>query len=66
MKFSNYLEGIENVEIWPIISLIIFTIFFVILLYGVFKMDKRYIQKMKNMPLEKNNNADTSLENKIL
>ncbi len=65
MGFSRYFEGIENIEIWPIISLIIFTIFFVVLLYGVFKMDKKYVQKMENMPLEKNDGTD-SLENKIL
>ncbi len=65
MGFSRYFEGIENIEIWPIISLIIFIIFFVVLLYGVFKMDKKYVQKMENMPLEKNDGTE-SLENKIL
>jgi Ca2+/Na+ antiporter len=65
MGFSRYFEGIENIEIWPIISLVIFIIFFVVLLYGVFKMDKKYVQKMENMPLEKNDGTD-SLENKIL
>ncbi len=65
MGYSHYFEGIDNVEIWPIISLIIFVIFFVVLLYGVFKMDKKYIQKMKNMPLEKENSTDTSLKNII-
>ena len=66
MGFSRYFEGIENVEVWPIISLIIFVIFFIVLLYGVFKMDKKYITKMGNMPLDKDNDSNTSLENKIL
>ncbi len=66
MGFSRYFEGIENIEIWPIISLIIFTVFFIVLLYGVFKMDKKYIKKMENMPFDKNNGSDTSLDNKIL
>lgn len=66
MGFSRYFEGIENVEVWPIISLIIFVIFFIVLLYRVFRMDKKYITKMGNMPLDKNNDSNTSLENKIL
>lgn len=52
--FKHYFEGIQNVEIWPIISLIIFFLFFVILILWIFKVDKKYIRKMKNMPLDNN------------
>ena len=66
MGYSHYFEGIDNVEVWPIFSLIIFVIFFIVLLYGVLKMDKKYITEMENMPLDKDKDSTTSLENKIL
>jgi len=50
--FKHYFEGIENVEIWPVISLIIFFLFFAGLLVYIFTIDKKYIRKMENMPLE--------------
>ncbi len=56
----NTLERIQGVEIYPIISLLIFFIFFVVMSYLVFNLDKGYINKMKNMPLEDDNNDDKS------
>jgi hypothetical protein len=46
------LESIENVAIWPVISLSIFFAFFLVLIYYVFTANKSYITRMKNMPLE--------------
>ncbi len=54
MKFINYLSDIVNVEIYPLISLIIFVLFFVSLIIYVIKSDKNYIKKMSDMPLENN------------
>ncbi len=54
MKFINYLSEIVNVEIYPMISLIIFVLFFVGLIIYVIKSDKNYIKKMSDMPLENN------------
>ena len=54
--YKNILQSIENVSIWPIISLSIFFIFFLVLLWWVFTADKGFITKMKNMPLENNSN----------
>ena len=50
--FKYIYELIENVEIYPIVSLLIFFIFFVALILYVFFVDKGYIDKMKNIPLE--------------
>ena len=49
--FKNHLSGIEGVSIFPVISLSIFFIFFVLLAIFVFKADKSYIKKMGDMPL---------------
>ena len=50
--FKHYFERIEGIEIYPIISLIIFVTFFVGLIIWVIKVDKKYINKMKDMPLD--------------
>ena len=50
--FKHYFELIENVSVWPIISFSIFFGFFLILIIWLFKVDKGYITKMKNLPLD--------------
>lgn len=52
---ANALEQIVGVEIFPIISLVIFFIVFGVMVYLVLKSDKKYIDEMKNMPLEGEN-----------
>lgn len=58
--FKHYFEGIQNIEIWPIISLTIFFMFFIGLVFWVFKVDKKYINEMENLPLE---NSKTTNDN---
>lgn len=50
--FKHYFEQIENVEIWPIISLSIFFIFFICLLLYVIKVDKKYIDDVSQLPMD--------------
>ena len=57
--YKNVLQNIDNIEIWPIISFVIFFLFFLCLLWWVFTADKKFIQDMANMPLtdkDTNNN----------
>lgn len=49
--FKHYFEKIHNVEIWPIISLTIFFVFFVGLILYVWRMKKDYVQEMGDIPL---------------
>ena len=61
--FKHYFEQIQNIEIWPIISLTIFFIFFLCLILYIIQMDKGYIEKMKGLPMDGNDdegNATTS------
>jgi cytochrome c oxidase cbb3-type subunit 3 len=51
MKFRNYLETIAGVEIYPLISLIIFFAFFVGLLIYVLRLDNESLNKMRRLPL---------------
>ena len=54
----NYLQSIEGVEIYPLISLLVFVIFFVVILVWMLKVDKNYINKMEKLPLDSNNNRN--------
>jgi cytochrome c oxidase cbb3-type subunit 3 len=56
MKFINYLESIAGIDIFPMISLIIFFVFFVILIGYVMLTDKQEMIAMKNLPLEQDDN----------
>lgn len=51
----NTLEQIGGVEIFPTISLILFFVVFSVMLYLVITANKSYIDEMKNMPLDNNN-----------
>ena len=51
----NQLEQIAGVEIYPIISMLIFFTFFVLVTYMVIKTDKKEIEELSNMPLDGNN-----------
>jgi cytochrome c oxidase cbb3-type subunit IV len=50
--FKHYFESIQGIEIYPVISLLIFFIFFILLFAWVIKADKKYIDNMKNLPLD--------------
>ncbi|MBK8722287.1 MAG: CcoQ/FixQ family Cbb3-type cytochrome c oxidase assembly chaperone [Saprospiraceae bacterium] len=54
MKFSTYLVQITGVSIYPIISLLLFVAFFVIVTYWVYSIDKKEIQRLENLPLDDN------------
>lgn len=59
--FKHYFERIEGIEVWPIISLIIFFTFFVGLIFWVIKMDKKYVRKMENLPFEEESEINESV-----
>jgi len=57
LKFiKGHLETISGVEIYPILSLLIFFTFFVVLFWWVATAKKSYIKEVSNLPLEIDNN----------
>lgn len=53
LKFiKGHMDSISGVEIYPIISLLIFFIFFVILFWWVITAKKDYIKNVSNIPLD--------------
>jgi cytochrome c oxidase cbb3-type subunit 4 len=49
---KQYAEKMDHVAIYPIVSLFIFFLFFVVLLVFVQKMDKQKIVELSNIPLD--------------
>ncbi len=52
MKFIHYLTSIADIEIYPLISLSIFFVFFIVLLWYVFTANKNELVTLKNLPFE--------------
>lgn len=51
---KQFLTHVTGMEGYLIFSMVVFILFFVGLLWWVFTADKAYIEKMKNLPLDKN------------
>jgi len=62
LKFvKGYMENIDGVATYPMISLLIFFIFFLGLFWWVFTTSKEHIKEMSEMPLEKDNQQNFEL-----
>jgi len=56
LKFvKHHMESITGIEIYPLISLIIFFTFFVILFWWVITAKKDYINEVSNIPFDNQN-----------
>jgi len=58
---QKYTETIKGAEIYPMISLLIFFIFFVVLLWVVLKMSKESIETLSNIPLDENEEPTSNI-----
>ena len=52
--YKNVLQSIENIAVWPVLSFIIFFLFFICLLWWVLTTDRKFIHTMKRLPLANN------------
>ncbi|BDD06316.1 cbb3-type cytochrome c oxidase subunit 3 [Aureibacter tunicatorum] len=50
--FKHYFETIQDIEVGPLISLVIFVTFFVGLSIWIYFLSDKYVKHMKNMPIE--------------
>ncbi|MDV7188415.1 CcoQ/FixQ family Cbb3-type cytochrome c oxidase assembly chaperone [Lutibacter sp. TH_r2] len=63
LKFIKHnLSGIDGVEIYPIISLLLFFTVFVLMLIFVFKLPKKNIDEISQLPLDNTNNKEIDNE----
>ena len=59
LKFiKEHMESITGIEIYPIISLLIFFTFFVVLFWWVFTAKKEYLETVSNIPLDNQNQSE--------
>ena len=61
---SDMLRSISGLEIYPIISLVLFFSVFLFTVVKVWRLDKEYLRRMGNLPLEIND--DTSDSGRII
>jgi cytochrome c oxidase cbb3-type subunit 3 len=52
MKFINYLTSISGVGIFPLISLLVFFIFFTVLAIYIVRVDRERMKYMESLPIE--------------
>lgn len=65
LKFIKHnMETIIGIEIYPIISLLIFFIFFIGLYFWVFSYKKEAINELSQMPLDDNEHSPLNQEEK--
>jgi cytochrome c oxidase cbb3-type subunit IV len=60
--YKFVLQGIENIEVWPIIALILFLSVFTIGVIFAVTADKKYIDHMENLPLDDEGEQEISTE----
>lgn len=58
---KQYAETISDVNIYPMISLMIFFLFFIVLLVLVKKMKKERIEELANLPFENEELTNSTL-----
>lgn len=59
--YKEILRSIEGIEVWPVISLVIFFLFFTSTIWWLVTVDKGFIEEMKQKPLN-----DGLIKNKFL
>lgn len=50
--YKEILQGIDHIAVWPVISFVIFFLFFLVLLWWTFTVDQKFIRQMSDLPLE--------------
>ncbi|HWB23862.1 MAG TPA: hypothetical protein VG738_00185 [Chitinophagaceae bacterium] len=54
MDFIHYVEKITGVSIYGLTSFVLFGLFFLIITFWAIRADKKMIEEVKNLPLQKN------------
>ncbi|HLT08635.1 MAG TPA: hypothetical protein VK014_13980 [Cyclobacteriaceae bacterium] len=62
--YKEILRSIEDIEIMPMISLVVFMLFFIGMFIWVITVDKEYVEHMKALPLNDEESKGVEHENK--
>lgn len=55
--YKDVLQSISGIDVYAIILLTIFILFFIIIIVRLLRMDKNYLKKMEQLPLESETNS---------
>ena len=61
--FENYLSGIKNIGVYPLISLLVFFAFFLSLFIWWALASKKHLEEMSNLPLKETNDVENDKPN---
>jgi cbb3-type cytochrome oxidase subunit 3 len=64
MKFINYLQNIAGVGIFPLISLLLFFIFFLALGIWALRVNKDYIAELERIPFSDTEDQNRNMASK--
>jgi len=64
--FKHYFEQIEGIGFYPILSLLIFFLFFSGLLIWVMRVNKGYVREMAQLPLKNDQPGSTQSQTELL
>ena len=59
--YKEILQSISGIELYAIVAMVIFILFFVGMAIWVIKVDKKYIKRMSELPIEEDNNEISNL-----
>lgn len=51
--YKETLRSIDGVSLFPVIAIVIFILFFLLVLYFTFRMDKKQVFQFASLPLDK-------------
>ena len=63
--YKDILQSISGIEIYAIVAMVIFILFFVGMTIWIIKVDKKYIKRMSELPIEKDKNEISNLAGRI-
>ena len=61
--YKEILRNIDNIAIWPVLSFVIFFLFFLLMLWWIFSADKSYLDEMEDKPLHDGTHPQTANPN---
>lgn len=50
--YKDILQNIDHIALWPVISFVIFFVFFIVLLWWAITADQTFIRQMSELPME--------------
>ncbi|UCH66432.1 MAG: cbb3-type cytochrome c oxidase subunit 3 [Ignavibacterium sp.] len=59
--YKEILQSISGIELYAIVAMVIFILFFVGMAIWVIKVDKKYIKRMSELPIEEDKNEISNL-----